>query len=559
MSKAHLLSILLLLFLAHNSFFAAGSVQNVKNECKTLVDRGEETAAQLCSLIETGRLEELRWPDCSSYREQVKRFYGPSGYALLWTQEGRPTGQATRLLGLFRAAETKGLEPEDYDASRWPARLQNLSAGTRSGEELVRFDFAVTVSALRYISDLARGRINPKECQVELPEKQFDAAQFLRNEVVNAVDVEGVIGRVEPPFEGYRRALASLQHYLALARAGDGPALPLINKPLHPGDAYSGVEELAHRLRQLGDLPADAVLRSSHSYQSPLVAAIIRFQRRHGLQPDGVIGPDTFEQLVTPLARRVVQIGLVLERWRWLPPNLDSRLLVVNIPEFRLRAYDHHHLALAMRAIVGEAIRHQTPVFADQMEAIVFRPYWNVPESIQEEELVPLLRRDPGYLARNKMEVINSKEEIVATSANAEILDQLASGDLRLRQQPGPANSLGLLKFVFPNQFDIYLHGTPNRELFFRTRRDLSHGCIRIENPAALAAWVLRDRPEWTKSRIHSAMRGTKSVSIKLHARIPVLILYGTVFVENNGEAHFLADIYGHDAALEKALAATRR
>ena len=189
----------------------------------------------------------------------------------------------------------------------------------------------------------------------------------------------------------------------------------------------------------------------------------------------------------------------------------------------------------------------------------MFRPYWDVPESIQKKELVPLLRRNPDYLARHRMELVNSREAVVSASArDKKVLAQLASGELHIRQQPGPANSLGLIKFVFPNQFGVYLHGTPQPELFYQARRDFSHGCIRVENPSALAGWVLRDHPEWTKQRILSTMRGEKSVRVKVSAPIPVLILYGTAFVEENGEVHFFRDIYGNDASMERALAAPR-
>jgi murein L,D-transpeptidase YcbB/YkuD len=561
MSKAHIFLSLLLLVPAGGPALHGSSFQAAQNACQAIKDHASEdpsaaAAAQICSLIESGRLEELRWPDCSSFRTQVRQFYVSSGYGLAWIEQGRPTQQANAMIELFRAAEKKGLDPEDYDASRWPTRLQGLASSIPRSEEPARFDFALTVSSFRYLSDLYQGRVTPKECQVNLPDKPFDATQFLRNEIIHASDVKAAVEKVEPPFDGYWRTLAALERYMLLAGEGDGPALPAIRRSLHPGDPYKGIQELAKQLRRVGDLPANAPMPTSQSYQEPLVSAVKLFQQRHGLEPDGVIGHVTFEELKTPIARRVTQIKLALERWRWLPHNLSPRLLVVNIPEFRLRAYEDHRLALTMRAIVGQALEHQTPIFANELQSIIFRPYWNVPESIQTEELLPLLRQKPGYLAKHKMEVVNAKEEVItASAADAKILDQLALGKLRLRQQPGPANSLGLIKFVFPNQFGVYLHGTPEHGLFFRARRDFSHGCIRVEDPAALAGWVLRDRPEWTNKRILVAMRGKKPISVKVTAPIPVLILYGTVFVEENGEVHFFADIYGHDGTLEKALA----
>ncbi len=558
-------SLLLLMLLAASSLsLPAGPLQAAQDSCREIKEHGlhpsvPPAAAQLCSLIEAGRLDELRWPDCSSYRAQVEKFYASNAFVLGWVQEGRPTPQAAAMIELFRAAEKKGLEPEDYDASRWTTRLQNLSISGQTSQDVARFDFALTVSALRYISDLSQGRVAPTECQVNLPKKQFDGAAFLRNEVIHAADVRAGVEKIEPPYDAYRRTLAAFEWYLALARQGDGAALPAIRASLRPGEPYAGVQQLAERLRQLGDLASGAAIPAAAIYQEPLVTALKRFQDRHGLLADGIIGRATFEELNVPLSRRVTQLKLALERWRWLPNNSGRQALVVNIPEFRLRAFDNQHVAFSMRAIVGQALEHQTPIFADEMEAIIFRPYWNVPPSIQREELVPILRRNPGYLAKHKMEVVNAKDEIVSIPAvDAKVLGQLTSGGLRIRQQPGLANSLGLIKFVFPNQYGVYMHGTPQRELFYEDRRDFSHGCIRIEDPAALAGWVLRDRPEWTQKRILAAMGGKQPVSVRLTAPIPVLILYTTAVIEENGEVRFLRDIYGNDAALEKALAARR-
>jgi murein L,D-transpeptidase YcbB/YkuD len=563
--KSLVLLFFIVLFATAASSIHASPAHSVPGQCEAIKDHGSQAsdslvAVQLCSLIEDRVLNELRRPDCSSLDTEIRQFYRSWQYLPGWIQNGRPTEQANTMIALFRGAERKGLESEDYDASLWSARLQALSSDPTNNEALARFDVAVTVASLRYLSDLYQGRVTPKECEVDLPGKHFDGAQFLREEVTHASDIRTAVGKVEPPFDGYQRTLAALEHYVALAREGDGTALPPMPKPLHAGDLYDGAPQLAERLRQLGDLSTDATEPASRKYQGPLVTAVRAFQRRHGLQADDVLSPATFEELNVPLSQRVAQIKLVLERWRWLPHDLGPRVLVVNIPEYRLRGYDHHRLTLTMRAIVGQAIEHQTPVFADSMQSVVFRPYWSVPESIQKDELVPLLRRNRAYLVKNNMEVVNGRGETVAASKiDAKMLDQLAAGRLHLRQQPGPANSLGLIKFVFPNKFDVYMHGTPLRGLFSQARRDFSHGCIRVENPAALAGWVLRDSPEWTPQRILATMQGKNAVSVQLRTPIPVLILYGTVFVEENGAVYFFKDIYGNDAALEKVLSASRR
>ena len=350
----------------------------------------------------------------------------------------------------------------------WPG---SMIAGPPSADVVAEFDFALTTAALCYLSDLHNGRVNPANLQFNLDgrNKQFDAAEFLREHVIHAADVNLAFALVEPDFAGYRRTLKALQDYLTLAAAGDGDPIPASPRPLKPGDAYSGTLQLAERLRRLGDLAPEATApASANKYAGPLVDAVRRFQKRHGLEPDGIIGPETLEQLTTPISRRVTQLALTLERWRWLPDDLKPPLIVVNIPEFQLRAYEDHSASLSMRAIVGNAEGHQTPVFADQLESVVFHPYWNVPESIQKEELLPILSRDPSYLAKHQLEVVNRRGEPVTGDVRSpEFLEQLRSGKLSLRQRPGPANSLGLLKFSFPNQYSIYIHGTPGKAALF--------------------------------------------------------------------------------------------
>jgi L,D-transpeptidase YcbB len=255
--------------------------------------------------------------------------------------------------------------------------------------------------------------------------------------------------------------------------------------------------------------------------------------------------------LNTPFRRRVRQLQMALERWRWLPHEFARPPIVVNVPEFRLHALDaSSHSALEMNVVVGRAFRHQTPVFAGQMHYLIFRPYWHVPPSIQRAELAPKILRDPSYLAKNGYEVVNRNGEVVSGAPPVE----LRSLKLSIRQLPGPGNALGLVKFVFPNEHEVYLHSTPSQALFSKARRDFSHGCIRVEKPDVLAAWVLRDQPQWTLEHTRQAMNGTQTRRVNLSAPIPVLIVYATAMVQENGEVCFFQDIYGHDASLERLL-----
>jgi len=257
------------------------------------------------------------------------------------------------------------------------------------------------------------------------------------------------------------------------------------------------------------------------------------------------------------LSHRVRQMQLTLERWRWLPALFQTAPVVANIPEFRLRAYDKDfNIAVTMNVVVGKAYGHQTPVFTDTMKYVVFRPYWEVPPSIIRAELIPHIASDPSYLARKGFEVVDSQQRVVSDGTiSSAVLGQLRAGKLFIRQKPGQKNALGLVKFVFPNSYNVYMHDTPATEVFAKSRRDFSHGCIRLEKPAELAAWVLRDNPGWNADRIRAAMNGEVTQQVNLTHPIPVLIVYGTVVVLEDGVVHFYDDIYGHDDALEKVLA----
>jgi murein L,D-transpeptidase YcbB/YkuD len=244
-----------------------------------------------------------------------------------------------------------------------------------------------------------------------------------------------------------------------------------------------------------------------------------------------------------------------LERWRWLRADLRTPFIMVNIPEFQLHAYSDHQKPMSMKVVVGKALDHQTPVFEDQMRYVIFRPYWNVPDSIVKAELIPAISKSKAYLDKHQYEIVDHHGEVVPPEKiNAKLLKRLEDKQFEIRQKPGPGNSLGLAKFVFPNHYDVYMHGTPERGLFGRARRDYSHGCIRVENPAALAKWVLHGNSEWTEEHILAAMNGTDTLQVNLPRPIRVMILYGTTAVEENGEVRFFDDVYGHDAALEAAL-----
>jgi murein L,D-transpeptidase YcbB/YkuD len=472
-----------------------------------------------------------------------------------------PSPQALQIIGLIQRAEEKGLSPDDYDAPRWSARLARLkpAAAQPTEADALRFDVALTVCVMRYISDLHIGKVNPKhfDFDLDVETKKYDLPDFLKDHVVDGSDVTAALAQVEPPYPGYRRTLEALHTYLSLAKQSDDSKLPIPKKTIAPGDTYTGISQLAQKLRLVGDLPANAVIPPDATvYQGPLVEAIKNFQQRHGRDPDGRIGAQTLADLNVPLSVRVRQMQLTLERWRWLPLAYGASPIVANIPEFRLRAYDEKFkVAVTMNVVVGKAYDHDTPVFIDRMEYLVFRPYWSVPFSIARAEFFSRIARDPDYLEKKGFEVVDSRQQVVASGpVSSDLLEQLRAGKLFIRQKPGPKNSLGLVKFIFPNNFNIYMHDTPEQEFFSRSRRDFSHGCIRLERPADLAAFVLRNNPGWDMDRVRAAMKGDATQQINLLRPIPVLILYGTVIVPEDGLVHFYDDIYGHDAALDLVL-----
>jgi murein L,D-transpeptidase YcbB/YkuD len=521
--------------------------------------RGSAVSSQLRAIASAGQLPELRWPNFSDHREHVQDFYQASGYTPAWNRAGQPTPQALAIIELLKQADSQGMDPEDYDGSRWANRFARLQKPHEAAEDAI-FDAALTVCLMRYISDLHIGKINPEHFKfgLSVEAKKYDLPAFLRERLVNG-DVKTELAQIGPPFAGYRRTLEALQHYLQLAREDDGEKLPVSNKPITPGSPYDGIRRLTRLLRLLGDLPAStAVPGDSNLYQGALVDAVKRFQSRHGLKPDGRLDMQTLKNLNTPLSQRAEQLSLTLERWRWLPDRFTEPPIVINIPEFRLRAYDSSgNIVLTMNVIVGKAFRHKTPVFEKDMKFVVFRPYWNVPPSIQRSEIVPAVQKNRHYIAEKGFEVVTPGGQPVTSGAiTNEVLAQLRSGKLEVRQKPGANNALGLVKLMFPNEHNVYLHGTPEPELFAQTRRDFSHGCIRVEKPAELAAWVLRDKPDWSLERVRAAMTsGRDNVQINLTNPVPVLILYGTAVIDPDGQVHLFDDIYGYDDELKEALA----
>jgi murein L,D-transpeptidase YcbB/YkuD len=525
-------------------------------------EQAGDVTGRLRAIIISARLQDLRWPDFSDYRIHVDTFYRVSGYALAWVKQGAPTAQANEIIQLLQDADRKGLRAEDYDGPRWTARLAKLQA-THSADDEVRFDAALTVCLMRYISNLRIGRVNPRHVKFgyDVSSKRLDLPGFLRlrERFVNGTDLAAEVEKIEPPVVGYRRLRSAVQQYLELAQADDGVKLLDPITEVKPGGWYTDTPRLAKRLRLLGDLPEGATIPAdSNIFDGPLVDAVKRFQGRHGLRQLGQLDTDTVREINVPLSERLEQMRLTLERYRWLPYTFTKPPIVVNVPEFRLRAFSEGlQLALMMRVNVGDAYDAQTPVFEDNIRSIIFRPYWNPPPNILRNEIIPELQKNPDLEEINLEFVTAGGQVIKKGRVTNQMVQQVRAGKLAVRQAPGPYNSMGLVKFAFPNVHSIYLHDTSKAyDAFSEEERSFSHGCIHVQEPAKLAAWLLRDTKGWDLKRVEQAMQaGPDNVTVNLIPPVPLLIVYGTAVVMENGDVHFFDDIYKLDATLKQALA----
>jgi murein L,D-transpeptidase YcbB/YkuD len=454
-------------------------------------------------------------------------------------------------------------------------RLQQISKSHDSSDQaendIAEFDVAMTVALTRYLSDIHLGRVNPQALNfdIDVPSRRakFDIPALIDNSFVDADagEIADEVARLEPKNPLYEETEKALPRYIELAqqqKANPPQALPAVEKPVGKGESYPAVAGVWTRLQLEGDAPADAPAPAR--YDSTVAAAVKKFQERYGLLDDGRLGNGTIDAMNVPMNQRVQQIDDALERWRWLPDNFQQPRVMVNLPEFLVRTYDEdHELAFKMKIVDGEAKgNHDTPMFVRTMRYVIFRPYWNLPVSIIKKELVNHLDGAGGaaYMAKNDYEVIKGDTPVTGWTVN-----DLVHARYGVRQRPGPKNSLGLVKFMFPNEYDVYMHSTPEINLFGLSRRDRSHGCIRLNDAEKMANWVLDGQDPWDEDSIHEAMFGPTDGSepknnkqVGLKTPLPVSITYLTANADEDGTMHFFNDIYGYDKQLEEALAKGR-
>jgi len=505
--------------------------------------RGGKPSPELQALLAADTLD--RQVGDGQVRAAVRTFYTETGAVLAWSS-GRPTRVTDAALAVLASAPSHGLVAEDYQLAALTAERDLLARqpARERRKALATFDVRVTAALIRLGRDVAIGRLDPRTLDARwrrarrLPPLGVTLAAA-RSDVATWLD------KVQPPHAEYLRLMDGLAALRGVEAKGGWPIVPQAR--LTPGASHAAVTVLRKRLAASGDLGTAAI--EGTKYDAPLEGALGVFQEHHGLPKSGRLDPATLAALNVPLGARIRQVAINLERWRWTADDFGERHFRVNIPYYHLEAFEQDRLALDIRAVVGKR-GNETPVFSEQMTHVVLSPYWNIPPTIAEGETLPAVAADPTYLDTQNIEVVrvSGKQAAVVDPATLDWDDQAALEGLRFRQRPGSGNALGLVKFMFPNPYDVYVHDTPADRLFARLGRAFSHGCVRVEEPMSLASYVLRDQSRWTPDAIAAAMHAGEETHVKLHTPIPIHIQYFTAWVDANGGLQFRDDVYGYDA-----------
>ena len=469
--------------------------------------------------------------DFTTYSSQFRDFYRQRNYEYAWFDSGGLAEQARNFMNLLDNTLN-----ELHDSTLYNPRLValyrtylNRPPGSRfpQKDSLLQTELMLTGQFFQYAAKVYKGSdIDASELGWFIPRKKIDLASLLDSVIQSRGEHPDSFALLNPQ---YKKMESFLPSYFALEKNTVWDSIPGPEKKFQLHDQSPILSRIKKRLYSLGDLDSRD---TSNLYDTATLAAVRSFQQRMGLDVDGVIGPRFMEELNIPLTTRIRQLLVNLERVRWLPPERDSVYILVNIPEYRLDVYKNGAYLFGMNVIVGTAANN-TVIFTGDLKYIVFSPYWNVPTSIVQKEILPGIQKDPGYIAKHHMEITG-----------------YSNGLPVVRQKPGTDNALGLVKFLFPNSYDIYLHDTPNHELFSQSSRGFSHGCIRIAQPTRMATFLLRSDTSWTPAKIDSAMHQPKEQWVSLRQAVPVFIVYFTAWVDQDGKLNFRKDIYGHDAAL---------
>jgi murein L,D-transpeptidase YcbB/YkuD len=478
----------------------------------------------------------------------LQMFYTDRAAAPAWVDERRPTERAADALEALNTARQHGFDAADYDAPGLLGLSQEVEAIDKDAPErlqrLAAFDVRLSAALLSFARDVASGRTSPKSIDAKWerrPAPDFSAG------LSQAVDDDPLawIESVRPPHPEYAALQKAMDDLHGQREKGGWPKVAAA--ALKRGASVPAVAALRQRLSMSGHLQA-ADAAKPNLFDAALEAAVKSFQELHGIKATGVADAATLAAINVPLDARIAQVAINLERWRWMPADLGDRHLIVNIPRFHLEAREHGKVVMDIRVVVGKP-GNNTPLFSDEMETVVLSPYWNIPDTIAEDETAPAVARDPAYLARQNIEILRVSDGRAETVRPSDVDwdDPEELKGLAFRQRPGAGNALGHVKFMFPNEYDVYLHDTPADALFARPGRAFSHGCVRVEEPEALAKYVLRDFPEWDEPTLFAAMQSGVEKHVRLKATIPVHLVYFTAWVDARGGLHFQPDVYGYD------------
>jgi murein L,D-transpeptidase YcbB/YkuD len=481
----------------------------------------------------------------------IAEVYGRRSFSPAWND----LAQISDLIAAIKATEADGLNPLDYNLAAVESAYRDANAGlVASPQERAITELVLTDSLIRLGYHQVFGKVNPQNLDqnwnFRREFKNSDRATVVQ-EMIDSPSLSESLSALAPRTWFYRNLQTALADYRAIQARGGWPQIPQ-GPTLKPGTSDNRLDILARRLSITGDLEAVPV-SPTRTYDDTLVEGVRRFQQRHGIDVDGVIGPATLRALNVPVEQRILQIKLSLERARWVAGDVEDDFVIVNIAAFRAYVIRDREIVWDTRVQVGTAYR-KTPIFRDEMKYLVFNPTWTVPYSIATRDILPQIQRDPGYLAERNFDVKDRNGKLVdPSSVNWSELNRRNFG-YTLVQRPGPANALGRLKFMFPNEHAVYLHDTPSRTLFGRAARAFSSGCIRVEHPFELAE-ILLGSDEWNQQTIQDVMDTRETKTVFLPKPLPVLLLYWTAQLGPDGRVNFYDDIYDRDAPIARALA----
>lgn len=462
------------------------------------------------------------------FREDFIDFYKERNYQYAWFDGQGLTEQASSFMNLQHNFIT-----DFADSSLYNTQLDSLfnlfTQETHSVNTVatLEMELSLTGQFFQYATKAYAGsNLDAAELGWFIPRKKINVHQLLDSTITSSSLT------YSPPNSQFQQLMVHLNTYRKMEQTYRFDSIPSVKKGLRKGDSAQVIALVRKHLFQLNDLKED---NQSLLFDSTLELAVKACQHRLGLTTDGIIGNQLIAELNIPLRYRIQQMLINLERLRWMPAERDTNFILVNIPAYMMYVYDSGHLQFKMNVIVGTNANN-TVIFSNRLQYVVFSPYWNVPESIVRKEILPAMARNSNYLSKQHMEIV--KEGKIP----------------QIRQVPGPHNSLGLVKFLFPNNYNIYFHDTPNRELFNQTNRSFSHGCIRIAEPKKMAMYLLRHDASWTSEKIDSAMHLKKEKWVTIPKPVPVLITYFTAWVDQDGKLNFRKDIYKHDEKMARKL-----